>query len=260
MQQPFATGCDCSYAPRGFCKPADNGRVSRVDAAQFVHDYGTGCSRQCCTWQPPELYGVCMQPPYCRLTSTTDPPVVANLLAQMTTREKISQLLVLDYRVGFYMNGCLNPAAKLCPEFVEMLEGTSTGPDRVDSVGSVLGGSDAFFKLDTPQTGRLFASVQASAKKHRLQIPVLVGIDAIHGNGLMPGTTVFPHNIGLGCAEDPQIVHETYRATAVEIRAQGVHWDFAPALSVAQDVRWGRTYESFGPDANLVSDRGSRDL
>ncbi len=88
-------------------------------------------------------------------------------------------------------------------------------------------------------------------------IPILVGVDAVHGHGNLKGATVFPHNIGLGAAGDADLVGEIARATAREILASGLEWNFAPALSVAQNFKWGRTYESFGSDPELVSRLGA---
>ena len=88
-------------------------------------------------------------------------------------------------------------------------------------------------------------------------IPILVGVDAVHGHGNLKGATVFPHNIGLGAAGDPELVAEVARATAREILASGLEWNFAPALSVVQNCKWGRSYESFGSDPELVATLGA---
>ncbi len=88
-------------------------------------------------------------------------------------------------------------------------------------------------------------------------IPILVGVDAVHGHGNLKGATVFPHNIGLGAAGDPELVAAVARATAREILASGLEWNFAPALSVVQNCKWGRSYESFGSDPDLVATLGA---
>jgi beta-glucosidase len=84
--------------------------------------------------------------------------------------------------------------------------------------------------------------------ENALQIPILFGIDAVHGHNNIRGATIFPHNIGLGAADDPELVAEMARVTAREILASGVEWNFAPTLAVVQNPHWGRTYESFGSD------------
>ena len=91
-----------------------------------------------------------------------------------------------------------------------------------------------------------------------LAIPILYGVDAVHGNANVLGATVFPHNIGLGAARDPELVERIGRVTAREVRAAGVDWTFAPTLAVARDVRWGRTYESYSEDPGVVGEYAGR--
>ena len=77
------------------------------------------------------------------------------------------------------------------------------------------------------------------------RIPLLYGIDAVHGHNNVLGAVVFPHNIGLGCTRNPKLVEQVQRITAEEVRATGIQWAFAPCVTVPQDIRWGRTYEGF---------------
>jgi len=86
------------------------------------------------------------------------------------------------------------------------------------------------------------------------KIPVIWGIDAMHGNSNMYGATLFPHNIGLGAARDPKLVGEMAKVVARAVRATGIDWVFAPTLAVVRDDRWGRTYESFSEDSAIVSE------
>jgi beta-glucosidase len=97
-----------------------------------------------------------------------------------------------------------------------------------------------------------WAASMESDQEH-LPIPLLYGVDAVHGNSNVLGATVFPHNIGLGAANDPELVERIARATALEVLAAGVDWTFAPTLAVARNAQWGRTYESFSEDPELVS-------
>ncbi len=135
----------------------------------------------------------------------------------------------------------------------------SITPDEVAAhgVGSVLSGGGG---NPTPNTPADWASMVRSylegARRSRLGIPLLYGTDAVHGHSNVIGATIFPHNIGLGAAGDPGLVERVYRATAIETAATGARWDFAPTVAVSLDPRWGRTYESFGDDPDLVSELG----
>ncbi|MYG49094.1 MAG: endoglucanase, partial [Gemmatimonadales bacterium] len=100
------------------------------------------------------------------------------------------------------------------------------------------------------------ASMEADAG--HLAIPILYGVDAVHGNANVRGATVFPHNIGLGAAGDPDLLERVGRVTAREVLAAGVDWTFAPTLAVVRDPRWGRTYESYSQDAGVVAGYAER--
>jgi beta-glucosidase len=116
-------------------------------------------------------------------------------------------------------------------------------------LGSVLSGGGS---TPTPNTPAAWVDMvnefQQEALSTRLGIPIIYGIDAVHGHGNVYGATVFPHNIGLGSTRDPALVREVGQATAEEVRATGIPWSFGPCVCVARDERWGRTYESFGED------------
>jgi beta-glucosidase len=88
-------------------------------------------------------------------------------------------------------------------------------------------------------------------------IPVIYGVDAVHGHNNLLGATIFPHNIGLGAANDEDLMRRIGIATGKEVSATGVHWNFAPTLAVVQDIRWGRTYESYSENPQIVSALGS---
>ena len=88
----------------------------------------------------------------------------------------------------------------------------------------------------------------------KVQVPVIWGIDAMHGNSNMYGATLFPHNIGLGAARDAKLIGEMAKSVAKAVRATGIDWVFAPTLAVVRDDRWGRTYESFSEDPAIVRD------
>ena len=121
-------------------------------------------------------------------------------------------------------------------------------------LGSLLSGGNA-----DPKTGNglndwtdMYDGYQTRALKTRLAIPILYGVDAVHGHNNVLGAVVFPQNIGLGCTRSARLVEESARVTAVEVRATGINWTFAPCVAVPRDERWGRTYEGFGETPELA--------
>lgn len=120
-------------------------------------------------------------------------------------------------------------------------------------LGSVLSGGGSVPDPNTPTAwADMVDTYQEAALATRLHIPLLYGVDSVHGHNNLLGATVFPHNIGLGATRDPQLVRRIGHITAEETRASGPQWAFAPCVCVARDDRWGRTYESFGEDPALV--------
>ncbi len=163
--------------------------------------------------------------------SSYDPQVKA-LLAKMTLEEKIGQMTQ--------------------PEQGPVL--SNPGDIQKYFIGSVLsgGGSDPEEGNTLEAWTNLYDRVQAEAMKTRLKIPILYGIDAVHGHSNVEGAVIFPHNIALGCSRDPELVEKAGRITAEEVRATGIQWTFGPCVAVPQDIRWGRTYEGFSEDPELV--------
>lgn len=158
------------------------------------------------------------------------------LLAQMTLEEKIGQMIQAEqaflqdpYDIQTYHLGSI-------------LSGGNSDPADGNSL-------EAWTEV--------YDSLQAIALRTRLGIPLLYGIDAVHGHSNVEGAVVFPHHIGLGATRDPDLVERVYRITAIEMRATGIHWNFAPCIAVARDERWGRTYESFSEDPELVATLGA---
>ncbi|MBN2525404.1 MAG: glycoside hydrolase family 3 protein [Deltaproteobacteria bacterium] len=136
-------------------------------------------------------------------------------------------------------------------------------PNKTDiatyGIGSMLAGGS-----DVPEGGLsaqnwvdYIDSVKAEALKSELGIPLLFGIDAVHGNAKTKDAVVFPHNVGLGCTRDEALVREIGRVTAKETRGSGVDWAFSPVLAAARDERWGRTYEAFGETPTLAGQFGA---
>jgi beta-glucosidase len=135
-----------------------------------------------------------------------------------------------------------------------MAERSSASPDDVRNffLGSILSGGGSAPNDNSP-TGwaDMHDALQNAALQTRLQIPIVYGIDAVHGHNNVYGATIFPHNIGLGATRDPNLMEEIGRITALEVAATGLEWNFAPCVAVSRDERWGRSYESFGEDPNL---------
>lgn len=156
------------------------------------------------------------------------------LLAQMTLDEKIGQMTQIEKN-------------SLTPEDVTRL-----------AIGSVLSGGGGAPTENTPEAWlAMVTAFDRAARATRLGIPLIYGVDAVHGHNNLYGATVFPHNIGLGAANDPDLMRRIGRATAEEVAATGVRWNFAPVIAVPQDIRWGRTYEGYGEDTALVSALGT---
>jgi beta-glucosidase len=128
--------------------------------------------------------------------------------------------------------------------------------DDIDKyhVGSLFSGGDS-----DPKSGNdllswtdLYDGFQARALKTKQRIPLLYGIDAVHGHNNVIGAVIFPHNIGMGCTRNAALVEQAARITAIEVRATGINWAFAPCVTVPQDIRWGRTYEGFSESPDVV--------
>ena len=159
---------------------------------------------------------------------------VSGLISSMTLEEKIGQMTQVDYRY-------LQDVTDINRYFL----------------GSILSGGGSTPPINQPSSWvDLYNRFQEQALKTRLKIPLIYGIDAVHGHNNVVGATIFPHNIGLGCANDEKLIKEIAVATAVEIQATGLDWTFSPCLAVAQDERWGRTYESFSEDPDIVTKLG----
>lgn len=159
---------------------------------------------------------------------------VEKLLAQMTLEEKIGQMTQ-----------------------VNKTNLTQESDIRDYYLGSVLsGGGAAPSNRKAPGWADMVDRFQGFALQTRLKIPILYGIDAVHGNNNVVDAVIFPHNIGLGATRDADLVKRIARVTAEEVAGAGIHWTFAPCLAVPQDERWGRTYEGFGELPNLVNELG----
>jgi beta-glucosidase len=196
-----------------------------------IHDYHETTFKFSLIFAVIILLGVSLTslPPVCAGGSIDQ--AVKNLLQQMTLEEKIGQM---------------------------------TQPERNDistlsdiakyGIGSIFNSGDSILPGTTPeQVAEMIDSCQAAALQTRLKIPLLYGIDAVHGYNSIINTTVFPHNIGMGAAGDPALAEQAARVTAAEAAGTGINWTFAPCIAVVRDERWGRTYESYGETPELPS-------
>ncbi len=133
-------------------------------------------------------------------------------------------------------------------------EAADPGQVAEHRIGSVLSGGGS---SPEPNTAAAWADMydryQRAALDTPLGIPILYGVDAVHGHNNVRDATIFPHNIGLGATRDPELVREIGAATAEEVAATGIDWTFSPCVCVARDDRWGRTYESFGETPGIAS-------
>ncbi len=161
---------------------------------------------------------------------------ITALLARMSPEEKVGQTIQADI-------------STVTPEDLDryplgsVLAGGGSGPggDDLAPAPAWLDLADRFYRASMrPRPGRL-------------QIPIMFGIDAVHGHNNIVGATLFPHNIGLGAAHDDDLVRRIGAVTAAEVAVTGIDWTFAPTVAQAQDLRWGRSYESYSDDPALVA-------
>lgn len=135
-------------------------------------------------------------------------------------------------------------------------EKNSVPPEDVTNyfLGSVLSGGGGNPEPNTPENwAAMVRSYEEAALKTRLAIPLIYGVDAVHGHNNMHGAVIFPHNIALGATGDTDLIRRLGELTAAELLASNIHYDFAPAVSVPQDIRWGRAFEGFSEDTDLVT-------
>jgi len=167
--------------------------------------------------------------------ASMDVAFVDSLIQEMTIDEKIGQMTQVDQQ---FLN--------------EISDISKYG------FGSLLSGGGSTPQVNEPKAwAEMYDIYQREALNSRLKIPLLYGIDAVHGHNNVVGATIFPHNIGLGATRDAKLVESVARATALEVAATGIDWTFAPCLAVPNDFRWGRTYEGFSENTELVTELGN---
>jgi beta-glucosidase len=157
----------------------------------------------------------------------------ADLLSRMSLAEKIGQMTLIE-------KGSITPNAVY--EYF---------------IGGVLSGGGGTPRTNTTAAwAEMVDDYQAAALDTPLGIPIIYGVDAVHGHNNLKGAVIFPHNIGLGATRDPDLVREVARVTALEMAATNIFWNYAPVVAVGQDIRWGRTYEVFSENTELVAELG----
>ena len=166
-----------------------------------------------------------------------DPTFVNNLMKTMSIEEKVGQVIQAD------------------------LDFIKPSDLRDYPIGSVLNGGNTSprgeLRASPAEWKSLAQEFYEESKKTGASIPVLWGTDAVHGHSNVFGATIFPHNIGIGAAANPQLVEDIGAAVAEEVLATGLFWTFAPTVTIPQNFRWGRTYEGYSEDPVLVSKLGS---
>jgi len=160
---------------------------------------------------------------------------IDRLLARMTTEQKVGQIIQADI-------GSIAPDDLRHYPLGSVLNGGNSSPhdDKLAAPSEWLKLADRFYEASTADPGSA-------------GIAVLWGTDAVHGHNNIPGATLFPHNIGLGAARDPELIRRIGEITALEVRVTGLDWAYAPDVAVARDARWGRTYESYSENPRLVA-------
>jgi len=162
---------------------------------------------------------------------------VSDLMGRMSLEEKVGQLIQADI-------GSIRPSDLKDYPLGSILAGGDSPP---------LGAPDRSPAPVWLATARAFHDAARDARPGRPSIPLLFGVDAVHGNSNVVGATIFPHNIGLGAARDPKLIRQIGEATAREMAAVGIDWTFSPTVAVARDDRWGRSYESYSENPELVA-------
>jgi len=179
--------------------------------------------------------------------------VSANALRPRASASKRKPLSAYDAQVEKLMLGMT--LDEKVGQMTEADENAIKDPGDVRKyyLGSVLngGGSDPKAGNSLQAWTDMVDRMQQEAMGTRLGIPLIYGVDAVHGHNNVPGAVIFPQNVGMGCARDPQLVQNEERVTAEEVRATGINWAFAPCVAVPRDIRWGRTYEGYGESSEL---------
>lgn len=158
-----------------------------------------------------------------------------DLLVRMTLVEKIGQMAQAE-------RGAIHPESDI----------------RDYGLGSILSGGGSSPSPNTPESwADMVDQFQEQALSTRLKTPIIYGIDAVHGHNNVYGAVIFPHNIGMGCTRNPDLIRSAAEVTAEEVTGTGIHWTFSPCHAVVRNERWGRTYEGFSETPELTRQMAS---
>ncbi len=164
---------------------------------------------------------------------------ISALIARMTLEQRVGQLIQGDIST-------ITPADLRTYPLGSILAGGNSGPY----------GNERGSAADWARMVGEYRAVSMEPRDKGVAVPIIFGVDAVHGHNNVPGATVFPQNVGLGAAHDPALIRRIGEITAAEIAGSGIEWTFAPTLAVPQDLRWGRAYEGYGSDPKLVAEYG----
>ena len=170
--------------------------------------------------------------------SITDPAterMIGRLMARMTVEQKVGQLVQADIST-------ITPLDLKTYPLGSILAGGNSGPF----------GNERATAADWHRLVNEYRTASSVPGANGVAVPIIFGVDAVHGHSNLPNATIFPHNVGLGATHDPELIRRIGAATADEVSASGIEWTFAPTLAVPQDVRWGRSYEGYSSDPALV--------
>ena len=158
---------------------------------------------------------------------------IAAIVGRMTLEQKVGQMIQADI-------SAITPKDLESYPLGSILAGGNSGPYGDE-------------RADAATWRKLVGEYREASRRSGAHIPILFGIDAVHGHSNVPSATIFPHNIGLGAANDPELIQKIGAATAAEVSATGIDWTFAPTLASPQDMRWGRSYEGYSSDPAIVA-------
>ena len=167
------------------------------------------------------------------ITDVATERAITRLLKRMTLEQKVGQIIQGDI-------SAMTPADLARYPLGSILAGGNSGPFGDE-------------RADAAKWLKMVTEYRAASRSAGAGVPILFGVDAVHGHSNLSGATIFPHNIGLGAAHDPALIRRIGAATAAEVAGSGIEWTFAPTLAVPQDLRWGRAYEGYGSEAALVA-------